>query len=145
MRQVAARRRPVARTWRCIADRAARPADRCRAHVGRPGSRRGAGLPPGSRLHPAGRLPIRWAVAAAPPTAVQPSSWAASLLLCTRFRRSAMIPGGAEGDSPYMERRMSELATLHPYDPAFVTQFVAAVKGDLTADELLPKAPAGGG
>jgi hypothetical protein len=37
---------------------------------------------------------------------------------------------------------MSELATLHPYDPAFVTQFVAAVKGQLTAGELLPNAPA---
>jgi hypothetical protein len=37
---------------------------------------------------------------------------------------------------------MSELATLHPYDPAFVTRFVAAVKGELTASELLPDAPA---
>src|SRR5215210_4565852 len=37
---------------------------------------------------------------------------------------------------------MSELATLHPYDPAFVTRFVAAVKGELTAGELLPGLPA---
>jgi hypothetical protein len=36
---------------------------------------------------------------------------------------------------------MSELATLHPYDPAFVVRFVAAVKGDLTAGDLLPNAP----
>src|SRR5918994_5073225 len=37
---------------------------------------------------------------------------------------------------------MSELSTLHPYDPVFVTRFVAAVKGDLAAGELLPTAPA---
>lgn len=37
---------------------------------------------------------------------------------------------------------MSELATLHPYDPAFVARYVAAVKGDLTPAELLPNAPA---
>ena len=37
---------------------------------------------------------------------------------------------------------MSELSTLHPYDPAFVTRFVAAVKGDLAAGELLPNVPA---
>jgi hypothetical protein len=37
---------------------------------------------------------------------------------------------------------MSELATLHPYDPGFVARFVAAVKGELTAAELLPSAPA---
>jgi hypothetical protein len=37
---------------------------------------------------------------------------------------------------------MSELSTLHPYDPAFVVRFVAAVKGDLAAGELLPDAPA---
>src|SRR5918995_738069 len=37
---------------------------------------------------------------------------------------------------------MSELSTLHPYDPVFVTRFVAAVKGDLAAGELLPNAPA---
>ena len=37
---------------------------------------------------------------------------------------------------------MSELATLHPYDPAFVARYVAAVKGELAASELLPNAPA---
>ena len=37
---------------------------------------------------------------------------------------------------------MSELSTLHPYDPAFVARYVAAVKGNLAASELLPTAPA---
>ena len=37
---------------------------------------------------------------------------------------------------------MSELATLHPYDPAFVARYVAAVKGELAAGEMLPSAPA---
>jgi hypothetical protein len=37
---------------------------------------------------------------------------------------------------------MSELSTLHPYDPAFVVRYVAAVKGDLAAGNLLPTAPA---
>jgi hypothetical protein len=37
---------------------------------------------------------------------------------------------------------MSELSTLHPYDPAFVVRYVAAVKGNLAAGELLPTAPA---
>jgi hypothetical protein len=37
---------------------------------------------------------------------------------------------------------MSELSTLHPYDPAFVARYVAVVKGDLPASELLPEAPA---
>jgi hypothetical protein len=37
---------------------------------------------------------------------------------------------------------MSELATLHPYDPEFVLRYVAAVKGSLPAGELLPAAPA---
>lgn len=37
---------------------------------------------------------------------------------------------------------MSELATLHPYDPAFVARYVAAVKGELAPGELLPGAPA---
>src|ERR671916_1535692 len=37
---------------------------------------------------------------------------------------------------------MSELSTLHPYDPAFVVRYVAAVKGDLAAGDLLPSAPA---
>ena len=36
---------------------------------------------------------------------------------------------------------MSELSTLHPYDPAFVVRYVAAVKGNLAAGELLPTAP----
>jgi len=35
---------------------------------------------------------------------------------------------------------MSELSTLHPYDPAFVVRYVAAVKGNLAGD-LLPTAP----
>jgi hypothetical protein len=37
---------------------------------------------------------------------------------------------------------MSELSTLHPYDPAFVVRYVAAVTGNLTAGELLPAASA---
>jgi hypothetical protein len=37
---------------------------------------------------------------------------------------------------------MSELATLHPYDPAFVARYVAAVQGTLAPDELVPAAPA---
>ncbi|MBW3634320.1 MAG: hypothetical protein KY456_14960 [Chloroflexi bacterium] len=37
---------------------------------------------------------------------------------------------------------MSELATLHPFDPAFVARYVAAVQGAMTAGELLPAAPA---
>ena len=37
---------------------------------------------------------------------------------------------------------MSDRATLHPYDPAFAARYVAAVRGDLTAGELLPSAPA---
>jgi hypothetical protein len=37
---------------------------------------------------------------------------------------------------------MSELATLHPYDPAFVARYVAVVQGTLAPDELVPAAPA---
>lgn len=37
---------------------------------------------------------------------------------------------------------MSELATLHPYDPAFVARYVAAVTGELAPGELLPSEPA---
>ena len=37
---------------------------------------------------------------------------------------------------------MSELASLHPFDPAFVARYVAAVQGEMTASELLPTAPA---
>ncbi|MBA2597244.1 MAG: hypothetical protein H0V00_11545 [Chloroflexia bacterium] len=36
---------------------------------------------------------------------------------------------------------MSELTTLHPYDPAFVARYVAAVKGELAPGELLAAAP----
>jgi hypothetical protein len=36
---------------------------------------------------------------------------------------------------------MSELSTLHPFDPAFVARYVAAVQGHMTAEELLPAAP----
>jgi hypothetical protein len=36
---------------------------------------------------------------------------------------------------------MSELSTLHPYDPAFVARYVAAVRGHLAAEALLPEAP----
>ena len=50
-----------------------------------------------------------------------------------------MIPGEWSG------RYIGELSTLHPYDPVFVTRFVAAVKGDLAAGELLPNAPAWAG
>ena len=37
---------------------------------------------------------------------------------------------------------MSELSSLHPYDPAFVVRYVAAVKGNLAAGDLLPTASA---
>ena len=37
---------------------------------------------------------------------------------------------------------MSEFATLHPYDPAFVTAYVAAVKGEVAPADLVPPAPA---
>jgi hypothetical protein len=37
---------------------------------------------------------------------------------------------------------MSEEVTLHPYDPGFVAQFVAAVRGQLLAAEFLPHLPA---
>ena len=37
---------------------------------------------------------------------------------------------------------MSELTTLHPYDPAFVARYVAAVRGELAPAALLPEAPA---
>ena len=36
---------------------------------------------------------------------------------------------------------MSELSTLHPFDPAFVARYVAAVQGHMTPEELLPAAP----
>jgi len=36
---------------------------------------------------------------------------------------------------------MSELSSLHPYDPAFVARYVAAAKGNLAAGDLLPAAP----
>lgn len=36
---------------------------------------------------------------------------------------------------------MSEFATLHPYDPRFVRDYVAAVRGDLPGAQLLPAAP----
>ena len=36
---------------------------------------------------------------------------------------------------------MSEFATLHPYDPQFVRAYVAAVRGDVPAAELVPAAP----
>jgi hypothetical protein len=36
---------------------------------------------------------------------------------------------------------MSELVTLHPYEPAFVARYVATVRGELAAGELLPGAP----
>jgi hypothetical protein len=36
---------------------------------------------------------------------------------------------------------VSELATLHPYDAAFVARYVAALRGELPAGELLPPAP----
>lgn len=37
---------------------------------------------------------------------------------------------------------MSEVTTLHPYDPAFVARYVAVVRGEGSAAELLPAAPA---
>jgi hypothetical protein len=37
---------------------------------------------------------------------------------------------------------LSELATVHPYDPAFVTRYIAAVQGVVSPHELLPSAPA---
>lgn len=36
---------------------------------------------------------------------------------------------------------MSEFATLHPFDPAFVARYVAALRGELSPAELLPAAP----
>jgi hypothetical protein len=36
---------------------------------------------------------------------------------------------------------MSELTTLHPYDPGFVARYVAAVRGELDGADLLPGAP----
>jgi hypothetical protein len=36
---------------------------------------------------------------------------------------------------------VSEFATLHPYDPRFVRDYVAAVRGDLPGAQLLPAAP----
>jgi hypothetical protein len=36
---------------------------------------------------------------------------------------------------------VSEFATLHPYDPQFVRAYVAAVRGDVSAAQLLPAAP----
>ena len=78
---------------RRIAARGAAPADRCRAHAGRPGSQRGAVPAPGRRPHPAGRLPIRW-VAAACSTNGSPAIVIGRVSpLWTRFRRSAMIAG----------------------------------------------------
>jgi hypothetical protein len=35
---------------------------------------------------------------------------------------------------------MSELTTLHPYNPAFVARYVAVVRGEARPDELLPSA-----
>jgi hypothetical protein len=37
---------------------------------------------------------------------------------------------------------VSEFATLHPYDPAFVARYVAAVRGEIAPAELVPPAPA---
>jgi hypothetical protein len=37
---------------------------------------------------------------------------------------------------------MSEFVTLHPYEPALVERYVAAVHGDLSPGDLLPLAPA---
>jgi hypothetical protein len=37
---------------------------------------------------------------------------------------------------------LSELATLHPYDPAFVARYVAAVRGEMSPDELPSGNPA---
>ncbi len=37
---------------------------------------------------------------------------------------------------------MSELATLHPYDPVLVARYVAAVRGEISPDELLSGNPA---
>ena len=37
---------------------------------------------------------------------------------------------------------MSELASLHPYDPAFVARYVAAVRGEVGAEALAPGEPA---
>lgn len=37
---------------------------------------------------------------------------------------------------------MSEFSTLHPYDPAFVARYVAAVRGELPPGDVLPAAPA---
>lgn len=36
---------------------------------------------------------------------------------------------------------MSELVTLHPYDPAVVVRYARAVRGELSAAELVPGAP----
>lgn len=35
---------------------------------------------------------------------------------------------------------LSELATVHPYDPAMVARYVAAVRGELAAEGLVPEA-----
>lgn len=37
---------------------------------------------------------------------------------------------------------VSEFATLHPYDPAFIGRYVAALRGELAPETLLPSAPA---
>lgn len=37
---------------------------------------------------------------------------------------------------------VSEFATLHPYEPAFIDRYVAAVRGELAPEALLPRAPA---
>ena len=36
---------------------------------------------------------------------------------------------------------MNEVVTLHPYDPSFVAEYVAAITGRLAPDAFLPQAP----
>ncbi len=36
---------------------------------------------------------------------------------------------------------MSDVATLHPYDPLFVAHYVASIKGEVAPESLLPSAP----
>src|SRR5215211_6529586 len=56
------------------------------------------------------------------------------------LRPSSFSP--LQRSAPSVERPMSELSTLHPYDPAFVVRYVAAAKGELAAGDLLPTATA---
>jgi hypothetical protein len=60
-----------------------------------------------------------------------------------------MIPSGHPVDRDVTDAAaartmpgMSELATLHPYDPAFVARYLRAVRGELAGAELVPAAPA---